>query len=69
MERGLVSFVTSYHKGYSASKEVKVVHPYVPREVSEIVVIVQMLHERQDEFKAFLWEPEPEEEWSDDEEE
>lgn len=78
--RGLVSFVTSYHKGYSASKKVKVVHRYVPREVSEMVVyylwlvqpfarIVQMLHERQGEFKEFSWEPEAEEEWSDDEEE
>ena len=38
MERGLVSFVTSYHKGYSASGRVKIVHRYVPREVSRIVV-------------------------------
>jgi len=78
VERGLVSFVTSYHKGYSASKKVKVIHRYVPREVSEIVVyylwlvepfvrIVRMLHGRQDGFKAFLWEPEPEEGWSDEE--
>ena len=35
---GLVLFITSYHKGYSASKKVKIIHRYVLREVSEIVI-------------------------------
>ena len=38
IDGGLVSFVTSYHKGYSASKKVKIIHRYVPREVSEMVI-------------------------------
>ncbi|KAK5138747.1 hypothetical protein LTR04_004236, partial [Oleoguttula sp. CCFEE 6159] len=80
VEGGLVSFITSYHKGYSASKKVKIIHRYVPKEVSEIVVYylwlvqpfvksLQMVVQGQNEFKAFLWEPKPEEEWSDGEDE
>ena len=38
MDDGMVSFVTSYHKGFSASQKSKVVHRYVPREVGELVV-------------------------------
>ena len=38
IDRGLVSFVTLYHKGYSVSKKVKIIHWYVLREVSEMVI-------------------------------
>ena len=38
IDRGTVQFVTSYHKGYSASQQVKIIHRFVPREVGELVV-------------------------------
>jgi superfamily II DNA helicase RecQ len=76
VEGGLVSFTTTYHKGYSFSKRVKTIHRYVPREVSELVVYflglgrpfiddLQMLHNGVPCPTAFVWEPEPEEQWED----
>ncbi|UPX14721.1 uncharacterized protein EKO05_0005196 [Ascochyta rabiei] len=56
-EGGLLSFTTTYHKGYSFSKHVKTTHRYVPRE---------MLHNDVTRCTAFIWEPEPEEQWGDD---
>lgn len=38
IENGLVSFVTFYHKGYSIQGSTKIVHRYLPREISELVV-------------------------------
>lgn len=38
VENGLVSFVTDFHKGYSTSSTVKIIHRYLPPEVSELVV-------------------------------
>ncbi|KAK4893307.1 hypothetical protein LTR49_028508 [Elasticomyces elasticus] len=38
IQDGMAAFVTQYHKGYSASKRIKVVRRFVPREVSEVVV-------------------------------
>jgi len=76
VEGGLVSFTTTYHKGYSFSKRVKTIHRYVPREVSELVVYflglgrpfiddLQMLHNGVARPTAFIWEPAPEEQWED----
>ena len=78
IDRGMVQFVTSYHKGYSASQKVKIIHRYVPQEVGELVVyyiwlvepfvrILQSMVRGQEDFSAFLWEPEEEEEWVEDE--
>lgn len=38
IDRGFVHFVTSYHKGYSASQQVKIIHRYIPEEVGKLVV-------------------------------
>jgi hypothetical protein len=38
IEHGLVSFVTSYHKNYSASSTTKLIHRYLPPEVGELLV-------------------------------
>jgi superfamily II DNA helicase RecQ len=76
VEGGMVSFTTTYHKGYSFSKRVKTIHRYVPREVGELVVYflglgrpfvddLQMLHNNVAHPTAFLWEPVPEEQWGD----
>ena len=76
VDSGLVMFVTAYHKGYSASQSMKVVHRYVPHEVGEVVMyylwlvrpferILRGLGHGQASFSSWLWEPEPEEEWGD----
>lgn len=38
IEDGLVSTVTTYHKGYSVTGSTKIIHRYLPREVSELIV-------------------------------
>jgi hypothetical protein len=38
IEHGLVSTVTSYHKGYSVSNCTKIIHRYLPKPVSELLV-------------------------------
>ena len=78
VENGLVAFVTTYHKGYSSSQKVKVIHRYVPQEVGEMVVYylwlvepfvrqLQMMARDQGVFSTFMWEPEPEEEYAEEE--
>jgi len=80
IDKGFIQFVTSYHKGYSASQQVKIIHRYIPKEVGKLVVyylwliepFVQMLQimvKKQSDFSSFIWEPEPEEEWIDEGEE
>ena len=36
IEDGLVTFVTTYHKGYRNSGNIKIIHQYLPREISEL---------------------------------
>ena len=38
IEHGLVATVTSYHKGYSVQGSTKIIHRYVPRPVSELII-------------------------------
>lgn len=38
IEHGLVSTATAYHKGYSISNSTKIIHRYLPKVVSELVV-------------------------------
>ena len=38
LENGLVSFVTFYHKGYSIQGSTKIIHCYLPKEISKLVV-------------------------------
>ncbi|KAL5344753.1 hypothetical protein ACLOAV_010150 [Pseudogymnoascus australis] len=38
VENGLVTFVTFCHKGYSITNSTKVIHRYLPQEVSELLV-------------------------------
>ncbi|KAK5685703.1 hypothetical protein LTR17_027000, partial [Elasticomyces elasticus] len=79
VEHGMVVFVTGYHKGFNASQTVKIIHRYVPREVGELVVYYLWLVEPfvrqllimargQEEFGTHLWQPKPDEEWEEDEE-
>jgi RecQ family ATP-dependent DNA helicase len=38
LEDGLVVYITQYHKGYSMSGDIKIIHRYLPREVGELLV-------------------------------
>lgn len=38
VEHSLVALVTSYHKGYTYTGSTKIIHCYLPKEVSELVV-------------------------------
>jgi hypothetical protein len=38
VEDGLVALVTSYHKGYTCTGTTKIIHRYLPREISELLV-------------------------------
>nr|POE87058.1 atp-dependent dna helicase tlh1 [Quercus suber] len=80
IDNGLVAFVTAYHKGFSASQSMKIIHRFVPREVGEVVVyymwlirpfeqILQRALQDQRLFSSWFWEPEPEAEWEADEDE
>jgi hypothetical protein len=66
IDRGMVCFITSYHKNYRSSEQVKVIHRYVPREVGELLVWylwlvlpfwqqVQGMARGANEPSAFLW--------------
>ncbi|KFY31504.1 hypothetical protein V493_01048 [Pseudogymnoascus sp. VKM F-4281 (FW-2241)] len=38
IENGLISFVTFYHKGYSVSGSTRIIHRYLPKAISELLV-------------------------------
>ena len=38
IEDGLVTFVTTYHKGYRNSGNIKIIHRYLPHEIGELLV-------------------------------
>ena len=50
IEDGLVAFVTTYHKGYRSSGNIKIIHRYLPREIGELLVyylwLVRPFHEK-----------------------
>jgi hypothetical protein len=50
IENGMVSTVTAYHEGYSASGNTKIIHRYLPREVGEHLVyylwLIQPFHRK-----------------------
>jgi superfamily II DNA helicase RecQ len=79
IDQGMVAFITSYHKGFSASQSQKCIHRFVPREVGELVVyylwliepFVRILQSSRGQMTSspWFWEPAPEEEWGDEEEE
>jgi hypothetical protein len=71
LDDGMVEMIISYHKGFSFSQEVKIIHRYLPQEVGELVVFflwlvepflrqLQQLIYGQTTFSSHLWEPEPE---------
>lgn len=43
IENGLVSFVTLYHKGYNIDDSTKIIHRYLPKEVSVSELVVYYL--------------------------
>jgi hypothetical protein len=71
-EEGLISTVTSYHKGYNITGSTKIIHRYLPKEVSELFVyylwlvlpfsqkLDLLVHKRMATPSAFLWPQENE---------
>jgi hypothetical protein len=67
IENGMVSTVTAYHKGYSVSNPTKIIHRYLRKPVSELVVYYLWLvlpfaqnlewrmYGRQGKVSPFLW--------------
>jgi hypothetical protein len=43
IENGLVVAVTSSHKGYNINGTLKIVHKYLPKEMSEVVIYYHWL--------------------------
>jgi superfamily II DNA helicase RecQ len=70
IEDQLVVYVTRYHKGYSVSGDVKVIHRYLPREVGELWVWYMWLVLpwqqklevdvwKKTEISSHMWPPDP----------
>ncbi|KAK4206220.1 hypothetical protein QBC37DRAFT_329190 [Rhypophila decipiens] len=66
IDRGMVCFVTLYHKNYRSSEQVKIIHRYLPREAGELLVWylwlvlpfwqqVQGIVKGADDASGFLW--------------
>jgi hypothetical protein len=67
IEEGLIGTVTSYHKGYNITGSTKIIHRYLPREVSELLVyylwlvlpfwqkLDVLVYKRKDPPSTFLW--------------
>lgn len=67
IEHGLVSTVTTYHKGYSINNTTKIIHRYLPKAVSELVVyylwlilpfcqaLQKLVYGQKGPASAFLW--------------
>lgn len=74
VEDGLVSTVTAYHKGYNIVGSTKIIHRYLPKEVSELVIYYLWLvlpfwrkldllaFDKKDPPSPFLW-PKGQESW------
>lgn len=67
IENGLVGTVTSYHKGYNVTGTLKIIHRYLPKEVSELLVyylwlvlpfwqkLDVLVYERKESPSPYLW--------------
>ena len=66
IDRGMVAFVTTYHKNYQQTGKMKIIHRYLPREVGEILVrylwlvlpfwqAIQSVTEKADQLSPFMW--------------
>jgi superfamily II DNA helicase RecQ len=66
VHKGMVCFVAAYHKNYRSSEQVKIIHRYLPREISEIFIRylwivlpfwqqVQIVVREADEISPFVW--------------
>jgi superfamily II DNA helicase RecQ len=66
IDRGMMAFVSTYHKGYRSSGKMKIIHRYLPREVGELLLrylwlvlpfwqAVQSVVENADQLSPFVW--------------
>jgi hypothetical protein len=55
IEDGLVAIVTSYHKGYVCTGSTKIIHRYLPKEVSEMLIYyLWLVHPFEQELKLLV---------------
>jgi len=66
IDRGMVVFVTAYHKNYRQTGKVKIIHRYLPKEVGELLLrylwlilpfwqAIQSVVEEADQLSPFIW--------------
>lgn len=66
IDRGMLAFVTTYHKNYQQTGKMKIIHRYLPREVGELLLrylwlvlpfwqAVQSVVEKADQLSPFIW--------------
>src|SRR5277367_6410975 len=66
IERGMMAFVTTYHKNYQQTGKMKIIHRYLPREVGELLLrylwlvlrfwqAIQSVVEKADQLSPFIW--------------
>jgi hypothetical protein len=66
IDRGMVAFVTTYHKNYQRTGKMKIIHRYLPREVGELLLrylwlvlpfwqAVQSVTKKADQLSLFIW--------------
>jgi hypothetical protein len=66
IHRGMMVFVTTYHKNYRSSGKMKIIHRYLPREVGELLLrylwlvlpfwqAVQSVVQKADQLSPFIW--------------
>jgi superfamily II DNA helicase RecQ len=66
IHKGMICFVAAYHKNYRSSEQVKIIHRYLPQEVSELFIQylwlvlpfwqqVQGVVQDADEISPFVW--------------
>jgi superfamily II DNA helicase RecQ len=66
IDRGMMVFMTTYHKNYQSSGRMKIIHRYLPREAGELLFrylwlvlpfwqAVQAVTEKADQLSPFIW--------------
>jgi len=66
IDRGMMAFVTTYHKNYRQTGKMKIIHRYLPREVGELLLrylwlvlpfwqAIQSVTEQADQLSPFIW--------------
>jgi len=66
VNRGMMAFVTTYHKNYQQTGKIKIIHRYLPREVGELLFrylwlvlpfwqAIESVTQQADQLSPFIW--------------